>query len=84
MLAKTTFAGENTYKIYTRGSLSTYSSSSVETYQTDALSKDGRKRVQDIHSWDQPLGQSLIATASLVEFPNLVLKHGKNGAGRVA
>ncbi len=81
MPAKTTFAGENTYKIYIRGSLSTYSSSSVEIYQTDALSKKGRKRVQDVHSWDQPHRRSLIATASLVEFPNLVLKHGKDGAG---
>ncbi|KAH9026578.1 hypothetical protein EDB85DRAFT_1893296 [Lactarius pseudohatsudake] len=32
------------------------------------------------YSWDQPLCQSLIATVSLVEFPNLVLKQRKDGA----
>ncbi|KAH9013108.1 hypothetical protein EDB85DRAFT_986167 [Lactarius pseudohatsudake] len=45
----------------------------------------GRKRVRDVHVWDQSLSscQSLIATVSLarslVEFPNLVLKRGKGG-----
>ncbi|KAH8988116.1 hypothetical protein EDB86DRAFT_2947417 [Lactarius hatsudake] len=76
MPAKITFAGENTYI-----SESVYNSSSVETYQTDALRDGGRKCVQDVHSWDQPPCQPLIATASSVEFTNLVLKHGKDGAG---
>ncbi len=87
MPAKITFAGENTYKIYisiSGGSFEAYISPSVETYQADALSKGGRKRAQDVHSWVQPLCQSLVVAASLVEFSNLILKHGKDGASRVA
>ena len=43
MPAKITFAGENTYKIYIRGSFKPYISSRVETYQTDAAGDGGRK-----------------------------------------
>jgi hypothetical protein len=78
MPAKIAFAGENTYKIYIRGRLKL--AHIVETYQTDAPGDSSRKRAQDVHSWVQPLGQSLIATVSLVEFPDLVLKHGIDGA----
>jgi hypothetical protein len=34
----------------------------VETYQTDAPRDGGRKRVEDVYSWAQPLSQPLIAT----------------------
>ncbi len=81
MAAKIAFAGENIYNIYIRGSFKASISSSVKTYQTDVLRDGGSKRAQDVHSWDQPHCQSLIATASLVEFLNLVPKHGKDGAG---
>ena len=84
MPAKITFAGENTYKIHIRGCLKVYISSSVETYQTDAPHDGGRKRGEDIHSWIQPLGQSLIAAARFVEFSHLILKDCKDRGGRFA
>ena len=62
----------------------TYIRSRVETYQTDATGNSGRKCVEDVHGWAQPLGQSLIATVRSVKFPNLILKDGEYGVGRVA
>ena len=61
-----------------------YIKSRVKTYETDATGNGGRKRVEDVHSWAQPLGQSLIATVRLVEFSNLILKDGEDGSSRVA
>ena len=58
--------------------------SRVETYQTDASRNSGRKRVEDVHGWAQPLGQSLIATVRFVEFSNLILKDGDDGGSGVA
>ena len=58
--------------------------SRVETNQTNATGNSGRKRVEDVHGWAQPLGQSLIATVRFVEFSNLILKDGEDGAGGVA
>ncbi|KAH9029598.1 hypothetical protein EDB85DRAFT_2275996 [Lactarius pseudohatsudake] len=58
MPVKITFAGENTYKIYIKQA---YISSGVGTYQTNALGDGGRKCIQDVHGWDQPLCQSVIA-----------------------
>ena len=78
MLAKITLAGEITYKIYIRECLKSYSSSHVETYQTNTTKYGGRKRGEDVHSWAQPLRQSLIAN-QLVEFSNLILKDSKDG-----
>ena len=76
MPAKITFAGENTYESDIRGSLETPISSRVETYQTDAPRDGGRKCGEDVHSWGQPLRQSLIATARFVKFLNPILKDG--------
>ena len=56
----------------------------METYQTDAPGNSGRKRAEDVHSWAQPLGQSLIATVRLVELSNLILKDSEYGGNRVA
>ena len=61
-----------------------YISSRVKTYQTDSTGNSGRKRAEDVHSWAQPLGQSLVATVRLVEFSNLILKDGEDGNSRVA
>ena len=61
-----------------------YIRSRVETHQTDATGKSGRKCVEDVHSWAQPLGQSLIAAVRFVKFSNLILKDGKDSVGRVA
>ena len=58
--------------------------SRVETNQTNATGNSGRKRVEDVHGWAQPLGQSLIATVRFVEFSNLILKDGEDGNSRVA
>ena len=62
----------------------TYIRSRVETYQTNATGNSGRKCVEDVHGWAQPLGQSLIATVRFVKFSNLILKDGEYGFGRVA
>ena len=58
--------------------------STVETNQTNATGNSGRKRVEDVHGWAQPLGQSLIGTVRFVEFSNLILKDGEDGNSRVA
>ena len=58
--------------------------SRVETYQTNASRNSGRKRVEDVHSWAQPLRQSLITTVRFVEFSNLILKDGGDGGSGVA
>ena len=76
MPAKITFAGENTYKSDIRGRLETHVSSRMGTYQTNAPRDGGRKRGEDVHSWGQPLRQSLIATARFVKFLNSILKDG--------
>ena len=58
--------------------------STVETNQTNATGNSGRKRVEDVHGWAQPLGQSLIATVRFVEFSNSILKDGEDGGNGVA
>jgi hypothetical protein len=75
-----TFAGENTCKYMSEP----YIRPRVETYQTRASADSGRKRVEDVHGWAQPLGQSLIATVRFVKFSNLILKDGEDGVSRVA
>ena len=82
MPAKITLAGENTYQIYISERLKSYPSPHVKTYQTNTTEYGGRKRVEDVHSWAQPLCQSLIAT-QFVEFSNLILKDSKDGGSRV-
>ena len=41
------------------------------------------KRAEDVHSWVQPLSQSLIGTARLVKFSSLISKDGEDGGRRV-
>ena len=64
--------------------LEAYIESRVETYQTDAAGNGGRKCVEDVHGWSQPLGQSLIAGLRFVKFSDLILKDGDDGVSRVA
>ena len=56
----------------------------METYQTDATGNSGRKCVEDVDGWAQPLGQSLVAAARFVKFSHLVLEDGEYGVSRVA
>ena len=86
MPAKITFAGENTYKVDMRRSSKAYISCRVETYQTDTPRDGGRKCREDVHSWVQPLRQSLIAAGSarFVKFLNLNLKDCNDRASRAA
>ena len=84
MPAKITFAGENTYISDIRGRLETHVSSRMGTYETDAPRDSGRKRGEDVHSWGQPLRQSLIATTRFVKFLNSILKDGEYCGNRVA
>ena len=71
-------------KIPAKYKLAAYNKSTVETYQTDAPGNSGRKRVEDVHGWAQPLGQSLISAMRFVEFSNLILKDGDDGGSGVA
>ena len=56
----------------------------VETYQTDATGDSGRKCVEDVHGWAQPLGQPLVAAVRVVKLLNLIVKYGEDGVNRVA
>ena len=56
----------------------------METHQTDATGNSGRKCVEDVHGWAQPLRQSLIAAVKFVIFSDLILKDGDDGVSRVA
>ena len=70
MPAKITFAGENTYKMNFQRLIR----SRGETYQTDSSRYGGRKRIEDVNSRAQPLGQSLIALTALLKFSNSILE----------
>ena len=56
----------------------------METHQTGATGYSGRKCVEDVHGWSQPLGQSLIAAVRFFIFSHLILKDGDDGVSRVA
>ena len=58
--------------------------SRVETYQTDATGNSGRKCVEHVDGWAQPLGQSLIAAVRFVKLSDLILKDSEYGVSRVA
>ena len=75
MPVKITLAGENTYKKIRSQRLLVQ----CETYQTDAPRDGGRKRVEDVDSWAQPLCQSHIALTALLEFSNLISKDSNDG-----
>ena len=71
-------------KIPTKDMSEAYISSRFNTYQTDSPRDGGRKSVEDVDSWPQPLCQSLIATMRFVEFSNLLLKDSNDSSGGVA
>ena len=54
-----------------------------ETYQTNALTKCLRKRVEDIHHRIYPPHQPPIAVPKLLESLGLALKYGFDGIDRV-
>ena len=78
MPVKITLAGEKTCKTYMRHSRLTLAQ--IKTHQTDAPGDGGRKRVEDIDSWAQPLCQSLIAGTVFLELSNLIVKDSKYGS----
>ena len=59
-------------------------SSRIDTYQTDASRDGGRKRIEDVDGWAQPLRQSLIALTALLKFSNSILEESNNGGSRLA
>ena len=61
-----------------------YIKSRVKTYETDATGNGGRKCVEDVHGWAQPLRQPFIATVRFVKLSNLILKDGDDGGSGVA
>ena len=78
MPVKITLAGEKTCKTYMRPSSITLTQ--INTHQTDAPGDGGRKRIEDIDSWAQPLCQSLIAGTVFLELSNLIVKDSKYGS----
>ena len=78
MPVKITLAGEKTCKTHMRHSRLTLTQ--IKTHQTDASGDGGRKRVEDIDSWAQPLCQSLIAGTVFLELSNLIVKDSKYGS----
>ena len=68
-------------KIPTKDMSEAYISSRFNTYQTDSPRDGGRKGVEDVDSWPQPLCQSHIAT---MRFSNLLLKDSNDSSGGVA
>ena len=52
------------------------------THRTNTLSEGSRERVENIHGWSEPPGESLVAL--LIYFVGLPLKYGKDGVGRIA
>ena len=52
------------------------------THRSNALTKGGRESVEDIHSWREPLGESLIAASSLIEVVGLPFKYGEDSTRR--
>ena len=78
MPVKITLAGEKTCNTYMRDSSLTLTQ--IKTHQTDAPGDGGRKRVEDIDSWAQPLCQSLITSTVFLELSNLIVKDSKYGS----
>ena len=79
MPAKITLAGEKTCKTCMRHSRLEFPQ--IKTYQTNAPRDGGRKSVEDVDSWAQPLCQSIIVITVFLEFSNLTLKDSKYGGG---
>ena len=75
MPAKIILAGEKTCKIYMRHSK--LKSTRIKTHHTNAPRDGGRKSVEDVDSWAQPLCPSLIAITIFLEFSNLISKDSK-------
>ena len=69
---------------YLQNTFQRHISSRIDTYQTDASRDGGRKRIEDVDGWAQPLGQSLIALTTLLKFSNSILKDSNNGGSRLA
>ena len=78
MPVKITLAGEKTCKTHMRHSRLTLTQ--IKTHQTDAPGDGGRKRIENIDSWAQPLCQSLITGTVLLELSNLIVKDCKDGS----
>ena len=53
-------------------------------HQASALAKSGRERIEDIHGWVKPLGQSFIAAPRLIQFIGFPFKYGEDCFGRIA
>ena len=51
-------------------------------HRAKAFAKGGRERVEYIHSWIEPLCESLVAALRLIQFSGFPFKYGEDGFGR--
>ena len=54
------------------------------TDRAKASTKGSRERVEDIHGWRKPLGESLIAALRSIEIVGFPLKYGEDSFRRIA
>ena len=53
-------------------------------HRANAFAKGGRERVEDIHSWVEPLCESFIVGPRLIQFFGFPFKYGEDGFRRSA
>jgi hypothetical protein len=54
----------------------------VRTHRSNALTKGGRKSVENVHGWRKPLCQSFVAALRLIQFVGFPLEYGEDSIGR--
>ena len=57
---------------------------SIDIHQTNALANGGGKRIQDIHSRDEPFGKFIDSILGLIESRDLVSQDGEDSLGGTA
>jgi hypothetical protein len=55
-----------------------------DTHKPNALADGGGKRVQYVHSWDDPFRESIISILGLIESRDLVSQDGEGSLGGIA
>ena len=59
-------------------------STETPAHRAYALAKGSRERVENIHSWIEPLSESLIAALRFIQLSGFRFKYGEDGFGRSA
>ena len=56
----------------------------LDIHQPNALTNGGGKRIQYVHSWDDPFCEPIVSILGLIESRDLVSQDGKDSLGRIA